>query len=112
MQGELTRCIIALRSIFPAPSPQGSAGGTPEAGAYRGSELNIPADDHDHPPELTHRTSGGRRNNITVDPEWLNSLAEEFNVVCEGVDGAKGTGQEELATIEGEGEAGHRGKDC
>ncbi|CAN0546924.1 unnamed protein product, partial [Ectocarpus sp. 12 AP-2014] len=97
LEGELTRCITALLSIFPSSSPfprsrrakGGDANGTAAGGGDKKG-----ADDADHPPELTHRSissgSDGRRpvssrGIAEVDLEWVGSLAEEFNVVLEGV---------------------------
>ncbi|CAN0553706.1 unnamed protein product, partial [Ectocarpus sp. 12 AP-2014] len=97
LEGELTRCITALLSIFPSSSPftrSGRAkGGDANGTAARGGGKKG-ADDADHPPELTHRSissgSDGRwpvssRGIAAVDLEWVGSLAEEFNVVLEGV---------------------------
>lgn len=125
-QGELTRCITALLSIFPSSSP------FPRSGRAKGGDANGPAagggdkkgaDDGDHPPELTHRSiscgSDGRRpvssrGIAAVDLEWVGSLAEEFNVVLEGVvaegdDGDAGKGGGGGGGEEG-GEEGGAGK--
>ncbi|CAM9742621.1 unnamed protein product, partial [Ectocarpus sp. 8 AP-2014] len=110
-QGELTRCITALLSIFPSSSPfprSGRAKGGDANGTAAGGGDKKGADDGDHPPELTHRSissgSDGRRpvssrGIAAVNLEWVGSLAEEFNVVLEGVvaegddgDGGRGGG--------------------
>ncbi|CAM9518368.1 unnamed protein product [Ectocarpus sp. 4 AP-2014] len=97
LEGELTRCITALLSIFPSSSPfprsgrakVGDANGTAAGGGDAKG-----AGDGDHPPELTHRSissgSDGRRpvssrGIAAVNLEWVGSLAEEFNVALEGV---------------------------
>ncbi|CAN0450563.1 unnamed protein product, partial [Ectocarpus fasciculatus] len=105
---ELTRCITALLSIFPSSSTSprsGRAKGGDANGTAAGGGDKKGADDGDHPPELTHRSissgSDGRpvssRGVAAVDLEWVGSLAEEFNVVLEGVvaeddDAGKGRG--------------------
>lgn len=83
--------------------------------------MGVPTGDSDHPPELTHRIvrGGGRQHGnveVEVDLEWLGSLAEEFDVVCEGVvdlggEGGDGEG-EGLVELDGrEGEEGYRRED-
>ncbi|CAM9961441.1 unnamed protein product, partial [Ectocarpus sp. 6 AP-2014] len=97
LEGELTRCITALLSIFPSSSPfprSGRAKGGDANGTAAGGGDKKGTDDGDHPPELTHRNissgSDGRRpvssrGIAAVDLKWVGSLAEEFNVVLEGV---------------------------
>lgn len=83
------------------------------SGARRGHESSVPGDDPDHPPELTHRTAGNRRSNVAVDLGWLASLAQEFNVVPEGVhdnlDGDnddEASGKGEWPTVDGKEDPG------
>lgn len=68
----------------------------------------------DDPPELTQRRcgSGGLLDNAAVDLEWLASLAEEFNVVCEN-GGSDKDDKDEEEEQEGEraGEIEERGGD-
>lgn len=89
-KAELTRCVTALRTIYPPISPRKAGGAAGKARAVKRET----SDDH---PELTHRRSGsgGLISNAVVDLEWLDSLAEEFNVVCEGwsCDGEGGAGE-------------------
>lgn len=73
--------------------------GENEAGVKRGSALDVPAAaDKAHRSETKHRIDGRRsRANVAIDLEWLDALAEEFNVECGVVD-------EDLA-MNGNGEA-------
>lgn len=75
----------------------------------------------DDPPELTRRRSGsgGLIYNAAVDLEWLGSLAEEFNVVCESggsggeddeEEGEKGVREIEQGGEGGGGEGGSKGE--
>ena len=95
---ELTRCVAALRSIFPPATPRGSAAGVEsEVGVKRGNGVGVPpcpADGRVHPPELTYRAGSGRRANVTVDLEWLDALAEELNVAYEGGEDDPGEGDD------------------
>lgn len=134
-QAELTRCIAALLSIFPSASPSSRdetspAGGTtegktPSAGGEKKAGVGDRSPDHrdDHPPELTHRCSsiasgsGGDRpvNSraiAEVDLEWLGSVAQEFNVVYEGVPDESGdaAGSAKETGVSAAGGGGHRGK--
>lgn len=80
------------------PDGSGAGVGQQEAGEKRGSVLDVPATaENAHRLVLTHRIHGRRsRANVAIDLEWLDALAEEFNVECEVVDedpGMNGNGE-------------------
>lgn len=103
-QGEVTRCVTILRSIFPSKAsliaPSNASSVYPvEVGGARGDRPTQNGDAANHgreaaessaeeTPELTHRratatvtTVGPRgRKNLTIDLTWLNTLAVEFDV--------------------------------